>query len=256
MITFIGLNILFWNCQGIRPTRKQLELYLKENVIDIIALNETFLNKKLNFHISGYDNIRNDRSTGQRGGVAFIIEHGQVINKEYKNSDFNIITENEALAINLELSNNQNLTLATIYCPNGNPNFLLFQFINNLSTDVMFAGDLNSKLESFSCARKNPSCPMLKNIQKQLNLIYLNNDEHMHMDRAKGSIDILDMAFISPNLAKHDIQFQVGDDLGSDHLPIEISIDPPHIGIHLVTTPSTNLTRLTEKYSNQHSRNH
>ena len=76
------------------------------------------------------------------------------------------------------------------------------------------------------------------------------------MDRAKGSTDILDMAFISPNLAKHDIQFQIGDDLGSDHLPIEISIDTPapHIRIHLLTTPSTNLTRLTEKYSNQHSR--
>ena len=40
---------------------------------------------------------------------------------------------------------------------------------------------------------------------------------------------VLDMAFISPNLAKHDIQFQIGDDLDSDHLPIEISIDtPPH----------------------------
>ena len=42
-----------------------------------------------------------------------------------------------------------------------------------------------------------------------------------------GSIDILDMAFMSPNLAKHDIQFQIGDDSGSDHLPIEISIDTP-----------------------------
>ena len=70
---------------------------------------------------------------------------------------------------------------------------------------------------------------MVQNIQNQLNLIYLNNDEHTHMDRAKGSTDILAMAFISPNLAKLDIQFQIGDDLGSDHLPIEISIDtPPH----------------------------
>ena len=141
------------------------------------------------------------------------------------------MTKNEALAINLELSNNQNLTLATIYCRNGNPNFSLFQSINNLSTDVMFVGDFNSKLESFGCARKIPSGPMLKNIQKQLNLIYLNNIEHMHMDRAKGSTDILDMAFISPYLTKHDIQFQIGDDLGSDHLPIEISVDtppPPH----------------------------
>ena len=47
------------------------------------------------------------------------------------------------------------------------------------------------------------------------------------MDRGNGSTDLLDMAFISPNLAKHDIQFQIGDDLGSDHLPIEVSIDAP-----------------------------
>ena len=49
------------------------------------------------------------------------------------------------------------------------------------------------------------------------------------MDRANGSTDILDMAFISPNLAKHDIQFQISDDLGIDHLPIEIAINTlPH----------------------------
>ena len=36
------------------------------------------------------------------------------------------------------------------------------------------------------------------------------------------------MAFISPNLAKHDIQFQIVDDLGSDHLPIVDSFDAPH----------------------------
>ena len=103
--------------------------------------------------------------------------------------------------------------------------FHFFQSINNFSTDVMFVGDFNSKLKSFGCAHG----PMLKNIQKQLNLIYLNIDEHTHMDRAKGSTDILDMALKSPNLAKRDIQFQIGDNLGSDHLPIEISTDtPPH----------------------------
>ena len=37
------------------------------------------------------------------------------------------------------------------------------------------------------------------------------------------------MAFISLNLAKHDLQFQIGDDLGSDHLSIEVSTDAtPH----------------------------
>ena len=41
------------------------------------------------------------------------------------------------------------------------------------------------------------------------------------------------MAFISPNLTKHDIQFLIGDNLGSDHLPIKISIDAqPHRNTH------------------------
>ena len=98
--------------------------------------------------------------------------------------------------------------MATIYRPNGNPTLSLFQTINNLSDNVMFVRDFNSKLEFFGCAKKNTSGLMLKNIQKQLNLIYLNNDEHTHMDRANGSTDILDMAFVSPNLAKHDINFK------------------------------------------------
>ena len=74
---------------------------------------------------------------------------------------------------------------------------------------------------------------MLKNFQNQLTLIYLNADEPTHLDRYTGNTDILDMAFTSSNLSKHDIQFLIGDDLGSDHLPIEIAIDTqPHRNIH------------------------
>ena len=59
------------------------------------------------------------------------------------------------------------------------------------------------------------------------------------MDRVNGNTNILDMAFISQNLAIHDIQFQIGADLGSDHLPIEISID---------TTPHRNTSTNPIKY--------
>ena len=154
MFVFMGTNIVFWNYQGVRSKRKELELYLKENNFDIVALNETFLTKKIDFKIQGYDTIKNDRSTGVRGGIAFLVKHGLVINKEYRNTDFNIITDNEALVIDIYLSNNQNLILATIYCPNRNPNLNLFQTINNLSDNVMFVGDFNSKLEAFGCAKK------------------------------------------------------------------------------------------------------
>ena len=101
----MGTNILFWNCQSIRAKRKELELYLKENLIDVIAPNETFLSKK--HKISRHDTVRNDRSAGFRRGAALLVKHGLAVNKEYRNyNDFNIITGNEALAIDLELSNN------------------------------------------------------------------------------------------------------------------------------------------------------
>ena len=137
---------------------------------------------KIDSKIQGYDAIKNDRSTGARAGVAFFVKHGPVIDKKYRNIDFNTITDNEALMIDIGLSNNQNLILATIYCPNGNPNLRIFETINNLSDNVMFVGDFNSKLEAFGCAKKNSSGPMLRNIQSHLNLTHLNNDEHPEMN--------------------------------------------------------------------------
>ena len=98
--------------------------------------------------IQGYDTIKYDRSTGTRAEVAFLVKHGLVINKEYRNIDFNIITDNEALVIDIDLCNSQNLILATIYCPNGNPNFRLFETINNLSDNVMFVCDFSWKLSA------------------------------------------------------------------------------------------------------------
>ena len=133
MFAFMGTNIMFWNCQGIRPKHKELELYLKENNFDIVTLKETFLTKKIDFKIQGYD-------TGARCGVAFLIKRGLVINNEYCNIVFNIITDNEALVIDIDPSNNQNLVLATIFCPNGNPNLRLFETISSLSDNVMFVG--------------------------------------------------------------------------------------------------------------------
>ena len=134
------------------------------------------------------------------------------------------------MVIDIDLSNNQNLNLATVYCPNGNLNLRLFETINNLSDNIMFVGDSNSELEAFGSAKKNSSGPVLKNIQSQLKLTYLNNDEHTHLHKRT---DILDMAFISPNSTKHDIRLLIGDGLGSDHLPIEIFKDAkPHKNIH------------------------
>ena len=93
------MNIVFWNCQGLRPKRKELQNYLLENQIDILALNETFLKPKFKFHLPGYDIYKNDRLVGTKGGVSILVKKGIIVNQEWKNEHFNVITDNEDLAI-------------------------------------------------------------------------------------------------------------------------------------------------------------
>ena len=70
----MGMDIVFWNCQGFRPKRKELQNYLQENQIDNLALNETFLKQKFKFHLPGYDIHKNDRLAGTKGGVAIMVK--------------------------------------------------------------------------------------------------------------------------------------------------------------------------------------
>ena len=50
----------------------------------------------------------------------------------------------------------------------------------------------------------------------------------MREDPVHGTSDILDMAFLSPGLRFGDISFSIADDhMGSDHFPIQISLDKP-----------------------------
>ena len=225
------MNIVFWNCQGLRPKRKELQNYLLENQIDILALNETFLKPKSKFHLPGYDIYKNDRLVGTKGGVAILVKKGIIVNQEWKNEHFNVITNNEALAIETELQNGDKVILATIYCPNGNTSLKLFRMINALSKQVIFLGDFNSKHKQFGCVKPNKSSQMLVDIANDLKLFYVNQLEpnrHTHEDPVRGTSDILDMAFITPALSSQDISFSVADDhMGSDHFPIQISLDKP-----------------------------
>ena len=60
---------------------------------------------------------------------------------------------------------------------------------------------------------------------KELNLTYLDNEEHTHLDACHGITDILDMALIIPSLKSKDIRFSIDESLGGDHLPTVIFID-------------------------------
>ena len=81
--------------------------------------------------------------------MAILVKKGIIVNQEWKIEHFNVITDNEALAVEIELQNRDKVNLAAIYCPNGNSRFRLFRMINALSKQVIFPGEFNSKHKQF-----------------------------------------------------------------------------------------------------------
>ena len=159
------------------------------------------------------------------------MKKGIIVNQEWKNELFNVITDNEALTIEIELQNREKVILVTFYCPNGNPSLRLFKTINVLSNQVIFLGDFNSKYKQFGCAKPNKSGQTLVNIAKDMKLFYVNQlspNRHTREDPVHGTSNILEMAFLSTGLSSRDISFSIADDhMGSDHFPIQMSIDKP-----------------------------
>ena len=103
--------------------------------------------------------------------------------------------------------------------------------INALSKQVIFLRDFYSKHKQFGRVKPNKSGQTLVNIAKDLKLFHVNQlcpNRHMREDPFHGISDILDMAFISPGLSSQDLSFSAADDhMGSDHFPIQVSLDKP-----------------------------
>ena len=77
------------------------------------------------------------------------MKKGIIVNQEWKNDHVNVITDNKALAVEIELQNGDKVILAKIYSPYGNPSLRLFRMINALSKQVIFLGDFYLKHKQF-----------------------------------------------------------------------------------------------------------
>ena len=128
--------------------------------------------------------------------------------------------------------------------------------INALLKQVIFLGDFNSKHKQFGGVKPNKSGQTLLSIAKDLKLFYVNQLEpnrHTREDPAHGTSDILDIGFITPGLSFRDVSFSVADDhMGSDHFPIQISLDKPHKRNTPLTEPHYRFDKTNVTYYTPH----
>ena len=124
-------------------------LFLKENDIDILTLNEIWLKKNFKLDILNYTISCNDTPSRQGGGVAILVRND--IKFDIIDTCSNINTDNDAITIRLKNTEDQ-ITITTTYIlPASSINTSLLENIKNSADNIIITGDLNGKHNNFNC---------------------------------------------------------------------------------------------------------
>ena len=94
------LKLAHINIRSCRNKEVEISLFLKENDIDILLLNETWLKSNFKLDIPNYNITRNDRPRRRGRGVAILVRNDIKFDIIYTCSTIN--TDNEAITILLK----------------------------------------------------------------------------------------------------------------------------------------------------------
>jgi exonuclease III len=216
-------KLTLWNANSIRNKIDEIFLALLKEEIDILAINETKLEKDKELFSVNNDqyNYRFKSRNKYGGGVGFIIR---------KNIEFEIIKDlddynTESACIKLKYKE-KDLFIITYYnYPNAKINIDMFEFIDRNFENYIICGDFNSKHKSFGCKINNLNGIALNEFINNSNSIILNKKHEFTFHKEQnGYKELLDLMICSSNLYSEIFDCFVNYDsiLYSDHLPINL----------------------------------
>ena len=200
--------------------KHELLQLLQSQKIPVALINETFLKEKHKFKVRNYQVYRHDRPDRRAGGTAILV-HNSIQHTVLDNPALHRL---ESTAIGLNIGNKA-ITIISVYNPPSDIDIDDIAELLRSSESVLIAGDFNAKHTTWNCRQTNTAGRKLLNY-------YNDGDEHFEIhppdepthipDAAGHQGDILDMA-IAKNIPQQ-ITVETIDDLGSDHLPIKITL--------------------------------
>ena len=215
------------NCRSLNNKLGEVKLKLYTVKPDFLALCETWItNKKFEPKFHGYTAVWHHREHMQGGGLGIIIKKGI----QYKTIPIIPYAGGvlEVQAMEIYLKNQFKLSLLNIYNPNKNITAEeLVHFIDQLGENYLIVGDFNahSRVISNRCTRPNPSGRAIEQLIMNHNLVLVNPlDFYSHINSHTGQLSSLDLIFSSPYISS-DVSISQLDDIGSDHLPIEVVLN-------------------------------
>ena len=212
------LKLAHINIRSCRNKEVEISLFLKENDIDILTLNETWLKNNFKLDIPNYTITRKDRPSRQGGGVAILVRND--IKFDIIDTCSNINTDNEAITIRLKNPEDQ-ITITTIYIPPASSiNTSLLENIKNSADNIIITGDLNAKHTDFNCTKTDRWGMALKKALYNADLFIADNSLPTHRDSRTNTSDIIDYVISSPAIFNKIQNLSLNSDLSSDHSAI------------------------------------
>ena len=253
-----NLQIVQWNANGICPRRTELIQFLSHNQYDLIFIQESHLSSDSTFRIPGYKTLQKNRfmtkrgttnSTGSLGGgILILVKSGLTCTLLSTQPLSSLDSSSDYLAIAVKVKGASPIHLFNVYVPpirspssDSRPKSFSPFLLPSFPTTYIF-GDFNSHHSSWdSHSPEDQSGKELFDWLLSSDLLPLNNSQHHSLlYRATGNRSPPDLSLVPARIASK-CTWQTLPDLGSDHLPISITIptsllinsihQPPHLTI-------------------------
>lgn len=204
------IKICSWNANGLREKIGELREFLDRNKIDIMLINDTRYNDRMNLKISNYKTIRKDANSAA-GGLAILVKY----NIPFTNIKIPNNIKFESLCIKLH----PNIYLISAYCsPKIKYTMNEINTLLNIGDKVLLIGDLNATHILWGCRRNNSRGKTIFEYAQRNNctIMYTDEDTHYPMNGSHSSkIDI----GINKNVNNISTLTTVAE-MSSDHNPV------------------------------------
>lgn len=218
-----SIKILQWNSQSLKPKLDSFESLLLQEKIHLALISESWLNPDSNISIRNYQIFRRDRDDSY-GGVA-IVAH-----KSVRCAVGSTILSNTGIEVlHLKLFNCRMLeNIVSVYCPSSvrTTDTDWDELFSLVGRKALIAGDFNGHHSSWSYKTDSRGEHIFDSALEN-NFIALNDGKATRVKLVNGILQQTspDISFVSMDIAVNFDWRVMNENLGSDHLMVNISLD-------------------------------
>ncbi|MCP3662595.1 MAG: hypothetical protein GY696_08890 [Gammaproteobacteria bacterium] len=214
LMRFLHDNLRSYNSNG-----EELMAMVRDLKVSVVSLDETWFKPESKIDTPGFQVFRRDREGQIGGGVALLVGDDLPASAV----DLQAVNCGDAEVVACMLHFDQPLLVASVYCPRGYvPGSGLLTYLSG-QRNVVVMGDFNAKHPAlWSCGINTAGSHLVAELNT-IDLCIISRGDPTYTSPS-GVSDQLDIVLASPLAAARVQSIYIGEDFGSDHLPVILDL--------------------------------